>query len=163
MKSKEQILEDIFNQYYQVIYQFIILMTSSKEKAEALTQVVFEKANNELENYKEGYYRAWIFSIARSITYKYCRKSRIMNFFISIVHPGLKESVPEEINNMNVQTQFLYQNFLKIKIQYREIIILHKIIGYKIYEVASILGWKELKVKNTLNQALHNLKNKMNV
>lgn len=44
MVSSDQLLGDLFQEYSDLIYRFILLMVNSREEAEDLTQEVFIKA-----------------------------------------------------------------------------------------------------------------------
>lgn len=54
--------------------------------------------------------------------------------------------------------RILYLAIRKLKITYRDVIILRKIEGLSIEETSNILGRNEGKVKNTLKRALVALK-----
>lgn len=162
MESSEQVIEELFHHYSNLIYRFILLMINSKEEAEDLTQEVFIKAYKGLPNFKgDSSYKTWLYSIARNITYDHYRKKRTIRLLKEITHLERTEPIPEEIMEMKEQTQYLYRAIMELKLPYREIIILRKIKGYQISETAELLGWTEAKVKTTLHRALLALKTQL--
>jgi RNA polymerase sigma-70 factor, ECF subfamily len=163
MGRMDQLLEELFQDYSDLIYRFILLMVNSREEAEDLTQEVFIKAYKGLPNFKgESAYKTWLYSIARNLVYDHLRKKRTVAIFGDMFHSSDKKNpIPDEILEMKEKTQYLYQALFTLKLSYREIIILRKIKGYQINETAQILGWTEAKVKTTLFRALQALKKEL--
>ncbi|MGV3466849.1 MAG: RNA polymerase sigma factor [Heyndrickxia sp.] len=163
MEISDRLLGDLFHDYNDIIYRFILLMVNNREEAEDLTQEVFIKAYKGLVHFKgESSYKTWLYTIARNLVYDHLRKKRTIAIFGNVFHPtDQKNPLPEEILEMKETTQFLYQALFSLKASYREIIILRKIKGYQINETAEILGWTEAKVKTTLFRALQALKKEL--
>lgn len=57
--------------------------------------------------------------------------------------------------------QELYYAINKLKLNYREIIILRKIQFLSIEETSIVLGWSESKVKSTLQRAIEALRKEL--
>lgn len=163
MGLQDSVLEELFQQYSNLIYRYIFLMTKCKEEAEDLTQEVFINAYRGLTHYRgESSYKTWLYSIARNVIIDNYRKKRKINGLIDLPLPDQNQLVPEEILDRKEKAQILYRAIMELKFPYREIIILRKIKGYSIVETANILGCAEGKVKVTLHRALDRLKNKLN-
>ncbi|MBS4174604.1 RNA polymerase sigma factor [Bacillus sp. FJAT-49736] len=163
MESSDHLVDDLFHNYSDLIYRFILLMVNSREEAEDLTQEVFIKAFKGIRHFKgESSYKTWLYTIARNLIYDHLRKKRTVNFIGNMLHStDRKNPIPEEILEMKEKTQYLYQALFSLKTPYREIIILRKIKGYPIHETAEILGWTDAKVKTTLYRALQALKKEL--
>ena len=52
MVSSDQLLGDLFQEYSDLIYRYILLMVNNREEAEDLTQEVFIKAYKGLAHFK---------------------------------------------------------------------------------------------------------------
>jgi RNA polymerase sigma-70 factor, ECF subfamily len=165
MGLEETVLEELFQQYRNIIYRYILLMTKCKEEAEDLTQEVFINAYRGLTNYRgESSYKTWLYSIARNVIIDNYRKKRKINCLIDLdlSLSDQNQLVPEEVLDRKEKTQILYRAIMELKLPYREIIILRKIKGYSTVETADILGCAEGKVKVTLHRALQRLRDKLN-
>ena len=68
---------------------------------------------------------------------------------------------PHEWLMQQEDAKILYLAISKLKITYRDVIILRKIEGLSIEETCEVLGWNEGKVKNTLKRALVALKKQL--
>ncbi|MFJ7733637.1 RNA polymerase sigma factor [Lysinibacillus sp. NPDC097231] len=69
--------------------------------------------------------------------------------------------IPEQIVEMNFQTEQLYRAIQQLKPSYRHVIILRKLKEFSTAETSLILNWSESKVKMTLKRALVELKNEL--
>ncbi|WP_281349683.1 RNA polymerase sigma factor [Ornithinibacillus caprae] len=71
----EECIRSIYNDYYLDVYRFLISFTGDRNDAEDLTQEVFIRVLNSLENYNtDTKLKTWIFSIAKHVAIDHYRK-----------------------------------------------------------------------------------------
>ncbi|MEQ2527279.1 RNA polymerase sigma factor [Bacillaceae bacterium CLA-AA-H227] len=157
-----QDFDELYYQYSNKVYSYIFLLVRSKEVSEEITQDTFYKVYinfNSLQNDASIY--PWLIKIARNNVYDYFRKQKTkrllkLKLFNS---PDLNEvELPPDILIKEEKTRMLYEAIGKLPIKSQEILILRKIKGFSIKEVASILNVNEDKVKNTTKRAIESLK-----
>ncbi len=76
----------------------------------------------------------------------------------------LEQSIPHTPHQWLIQQEeakALYLAISKLKLAYRDVLILRKIECLSIQETCDVLGWNEGKVKNTLKRALLALKKQL--
>ena len=70
-------LATLFERHHRSVYQFILQITRHRAQSEDLVQDVFLRILRKAKSFRgEGSFRAWMFNIARNITFDYLRKSR---------------------------------------------------------------------------------------
>lgn len=75
--GSDQALTDLYNAYFERIYNFIFYRTSHKETAEDLTEDVFVKAFAKLRGLTEPKaFEGWLFQIARNKVIDYYRSKK---------------------------------------------------------------------------------------
>lgn len=133
-------------------------MVRKKELAEDLTQDTFIKVYRKLNLFKgESNLYTWVVQIARNTVFDYYRKNKIKEFFQ--FHKEEADYVtPQEILLKGEEVKRLYEAITNLKMEYKEVLILRKIKEFSIGETAEILGWNDVKVKNTTSRALAVLK-----
>ncbi|RBP03872.1 RNA polymerase sigma factor (sigma-70 family) [Rossellomorea aquimaris] len=62
--------------------------------------------------------------------------------------------LPEQIVEMNEESEELYKAIQQLKPTYKHVIILRKLKEFSTTETAHVLNWSESKVKMTLRRAL---------
>lgn len=69
-------LEDIFRDYSDFIYKYILSLCGNSDIADEITQQTFFKAMNSLKKFKgECDIRTWLCTIAKNTYFTYCKKS----------------------------------------------------------------------------------------
>ncbi|MFD1639597.1 RNA polymerase sigma factor [Evansella tamaricis] len=163
---KQVHLEELYENYSDAIYRFILLQIRDTQQAEDLTQEVFIRAYKGLEQFEgRSSYKTWLYTIARNTTHDYYRKKRPISFLPAFFQnqPEVTAMSPEELMEMGEGVKELYEALSKLKPSYREVIVLRQIKEFSIKETAEILGWSEAKVKSTTHRAFATLKKEMNV
>ncbi|QFT89685.1 RNA polymerase sigma factor SigX [Bacillus sp. THAF10] len=155
--------ESLYTDYSDKIYRFILLMVGNEEVAEDLTHDTFIRVENALHNYKgNASHYTWLVSIARNVTYDYWRRKKKIRFYSLTKSQEVPSTdVPEELLLKEEAVQELYYAINKLKLNYREIIILRKIQFLSIEETSIVLGWSESKVKSTLQRAIEALRKEL--
>jgi len=153
--------EKFYEDYSDSIYKYIFLLVGNKETAEDLTQETFYRGYNHFDTFNEqAQIQTWVRKIARNLVYDYYRRKRIIQFipFISKHDQRDKQLLPNEIIEKGEELVLLYNALSKLKLEYKEVLILRKIEGLSIKETAKTLGWTEAKVKNNTARAIQALK-----
>lgn len=157
-KQDPRIFEVLYERYYQRIYRFLALRTSSRELAEDLASETFLKAFKALEKFEpKRPFAAWIFTIARNLLIDTYRKSgRVvrMNEDLPMGYDaGIEEKVEKEL-----QRDALANSLSKLTDTEREIITLRISGDLSHQEIARVLGKSEAAVKMGYMRALNHLK-----
>ena len=106
--------------------------------------------------------KTWIFTITQNTTVDYLRKKNIFKYFKELTF-NIQDTqpLPDEVVQLNENEMQLYYALQKVKLDYRQVILLRKIKGFSTKETASILGWSESKVKTNLKRGLEQLKEQL--
>lgn len=149
-----------FQQVYQThnvaIYQYIFYLIQHKELAEDLTQETFYRAYKQFDTFREeADVKTWIKRIARNLVYDHFRRKQIVKF-IPFVHADdrVEKETPSDILERGEAVATLYETLKELKLPYRETIVLRKIDGLSVKEVADFLGCSEKQVTNNTARAL---------
>jgi RNA polymerase sigma-70 factor (ECF subfamily) len=157
---------DIFNTYQKPIYNYVLRMVRNNAIAEELTQEIFIKIYKNLSSFRgDSKISTWIYGIAtnscmdhfRSTDYKEGEKTGAIELDI----------LPEETNSDGIQRILsIEEDLIKSEMaecirdyieslsgDYRTVIVLHDLEGFKNREVARILGCSLETVKIRLHRA----------
>lgn len=155
--------EQLYIKYSDSVYNYIFLLVGNKEVSEDLTHDTFVKVKYSLNRFRgESSYYTWIYSVARNVTYDYIRRKKLIQFvpFLKFdVQSSLTSPADIVINKESVQE--LYFTIKRLKLAYREVIILRYIHELSIEETATILNWSLSKVKSKTFIAMRKLKEEL--
>jgi RNA polymerase sigma-70 factor, ECF subfamily len=155
-------INDWYSYYSNDIFRYAFFMIGERDQAKDILQETFIRAFIKYETFDGMNPKGWLFRIARNLTIDYIRKRKPISYLFNFM-PNLKstEKNPEEIVILNEIERLLYKSLNKIKLQYKDVIILRKIKGFSIAETAQILGWSENKVKVNLHRGMQTLKKEL--
>lgn len=162
MQQKQ--FEQFYEQYSDAIFKYIFMLVGKKETAEDFTQETFYRAYKQFETFQEqASIQTWLRKIARNLVYDHYRRKRIIQFipFLSQHEQQDTQLLPNEIVEKGEAIVAVYRALSKLKLEYKEVIILRKIEGLSIKETANLLGWTEVKVKNATACAMQALKKEL--
>ncbi|MDM5230314.1 RNA polymerase sigma factor [Lysinibacillus pakistanensis] len=154
--------EEQFYLHNQTIFKYLYYLLNDEKLAEDFTQETFMRFFKYRQTIKEGAELAWLRSTARNLAYDYYRRKRLIQFvpFLND-HEELEPNLPHQWLIQQEDAKKLYLAISKLKLTYRDVIILRKIEELSIQETCDVLGWNEGKVKNTLKRALVALKKQL--
>ncbi|KOS64016.1 RNA polymerase sigma factor [Lysinibacillus sp. FJAT-14222] len=154
--------EELFYLHNQTIFKYLYYLLNDEKLAEDFTQETFVRYFKYQQTIKEGAELAWLRRTARNLAYDHYRRKRLIQFvpFLNY-HEELEPTSPHQWLIQQEDAKMLYLAISKLKIAYRDVIILRKIEGLSIQETCDVLGWTEGKVKNTLKRALVALKKQL--
>ncbi|MDG5787348.1 RNA polymerase sigma factor [Evansella sp. AB-P1] len=155
--------EDLYFQYSDRIYSYILFMVGDKEIAEDLTQETFVKMYRNRDQFDgKSQFSTWVIRIARNCTIDYLRKQRPIYLWPFEKIGTITSAETVEMNvGKNETVQELYDHISSMKRSYKEVIVLRKIQELSVKETASILGWSEGKVKMMTHRAMEKLRLEM--
>jgi RNA polymerase sigma-70 factor, ECF subfamily len=158
---KEQI-NDWYHAYSNDIYNYIHFLIGDHEQAKDILQDTFLRAYSHYDSFRGDNVKGWLFRIARNIAIDDIRKKKPISYFLDSI-PLLKSSElsPEQSALLNESEQELYIALNKLKLAYRDVIVLRKIKEFSINETATILGWTENKVKVNLFRGMKALRKEL--
>jgi len=153
-------MERIYEQHQYAIFKYLFYLIGHEQVAEDLLQETFMRAFRSKETLRnEAATRTWLRKIARNLAYDYLRRKSLIQWL-----PFVNERHEQTINSalqfveQDEQTTALYEALQKLRVEYRDVLILRKIEECSIEETAHILGWNIHKVKNTQKQALKEMR-----
>lgn len=153
-------MNDIYNRYHRDVYHFALYYTNNKQEAEDITQETFIKIIRSYDCLKEPEkIKTWILSIARNTAMDLHRKKKFVSLFPNwVFEKGSDKDTPEERLIKKGDWDELQNALIKLKHQYRTVVILRGLKELSIKESAEILGCTEAKVRVDYHRALQLLK-----
>ncbi|MFA9557464.1 RNA polymerase sigma factor [Evansella sp. AB-rgal1] len=162
--DKKQIITNWFDEYGDDIYQFFVYRVGMKD-VEDLVQEVFIRALHHYESFQgNATPKSWLYSIARNLAIDEIRKKsrdRWKIFFVGEERKMDGIETPDDLLTRSEVNKELYKAIHKLKPSYRDVIILRGLKELSIQETATILDWKEEKVRLTYHRAKQTLKEKL--
>ena len=154
----------IYDTYVKEIYRFIYLKVASREEAEDLTHEVFIKIWQYVKNNTQAIknLRAFLYQTARHLTVDYYRKKKSIPLDESqLAQAADRQAVTVIEQQFDKQQKFenLEQALLKIKDQYREVLILKFTQDLSLSEIAKILNKSKGATRVLIHRALKELRN----
>ena len=165
--------QEIYTEFHPKILYYVSKLTGSHE-AEDISQEVFEKVNRRLDSFKgESKLSTWIFRIATNTALDKLRSSSYKHSF---KHKSLEDSaVKEDRNVWSSQTETHIEKKLirkemsecvreyidRLPPDYRTVLILSELEGFKNKEIAEILQISLDNVKVRLHRARTSLKQEL--
>lgn len=157
---------DIFNTYQKTIYNYVLRMVRNKDIAEELTQEIFIKTYKSLPSFRgDSKLSTWIYGIATNSCLDYFRTSE----FKKSEKTGaiILDILPEEVDSDGIKRILsIEEGLIKSEMaecirdyieslpgEFRTVIILHDLEGFKNREIAKILGCSLDTVKIRLHRA----------
>ncbi|MEN2768216.1 RNA polymerase sigma factor [Ornithinibacillus xuwenensis] len=159
---KKQQVNEWYHTYSNDVYHYSYFLIGDHEQAKDILQETYLRAYRKFDSFQGENVRGWLFRIARNLTIDDIRKKRPISYFLDSI-PILKstEKSPEQIAMLNESEQELYVALSKLKLSFRDVIVLRKIKEFSISETAEILGWSENKVKVNLFRGIKALRKEL--
>lgn len=150
-------MDRVYNDYYALIFKYILYLTADKELTHDLLQETFYRFYKNTRNVQQE--KALLIKIARNLVYDYYRKKRLLSFLPYQKDTRIDDKpLPEEIVERGEEIIALYKALQQIKLSYRETIVLRYIEDFSVKEVAIALNCSEIQVKNNTARGLKALR-----
>lgn len=180
LKSEEEMVKraqhdrqafgELYEIYYQRIFNFALKRTANVQLALDITSVTFLKALNQIKKYRwrDVPFGAWLYRIASNEVNDYYRREGGRMASIEQIS-GLADTsdYADEINHAEEELSrheeflMLHKKIAELPEMYQEVITLKFFEKKKIREMVKILGKKEGTIKSLLHRGLEKLKEKM--
>lgn len=156
-----QKIEDVYQQYANTVYRYLLYLTKNKELAEDLTQETFAVAVKRIGKFRgECKISVWLCQIAKYLWYKELKKKEKKKTFsleeLSQVVPQddmLEEKISEKEEKLS-----LYQKIETLSEQEKSIMYLRLAGDLNFVEIAQVLGKSPNWVRVTFYRAKEKLK-----
>lgn len=157
---------DIFKTYQKPIYNYVLRMVRNQDTAEELTQEIFIKTYKNLSSFRgESKLSTWIYGIATNTCLDHFRSSDFKKgektgAIILDVLPeeadseGIKKILSIDEGLIKTEMAECIRDYIEgLSKEYRTVIILHDLEGFKNREIAKLLGCTLDTVKIRLHRA----------
>ena len=154
-----QNMEEIYKEYFETIYKYLLCLTRNSDISEELTQETFLKAVKKIDSFKgECKISVWLCQIAKNLWFDYCKKNkRIINLEIGSFNIEEIELVDEKIIK-NEEKVLLYKKMQKLDSKTREVIYLRITGELSFKEISTILNKTENWARVTFYRGKNQLK-----
>jgi len=146
--SKEA-YKEIVEKYYKVVYRLAFRILQNSDDAEEITQSVFVKAYENLENYNPNYkFFSWLYRITVNETLNFSKKQSFtekINIEYSII-----DEKPDEIYDRSELGEKIQDALMELDMLYRLPVVLKHFLDYSYKELSYLLGIPEKTVKSRL-------------
>lgn len=148
-KKDDNALREVMALYKSQIFNYLHLMTSSREMAEELTQDTFVKVYFKAGSLKTENLKAWIYTIATNLARSEFRKKKLKSI-LSLAETG-ENIIPTESKPEN---PILYDQVLKsLPDKYRIPLVMKEAENFTYEEIAEITGKPVGTVKSLVFRA----------
>lgn len=157
MEEHKDTIATWYDEYSKSIFQYIYKIIQNAYQAEDLTQDTFIKTYDFL--CKDGgeviFPKTFLYRTGHNLTMDYLRKQKPLQYFkLQYINQTQCELNTESIVEIKEESKKIYEELAKLKLPYRQVLILRKVEQFSTRETAEILNWSESKVKSTLQRAL---------
>lgn len=152
-------ISQIFERYYQGIYQYLCYRIGDNTTAEDLTSEVFIHMVKGLSGYRyqKDCFQGWLFSIARNIAIDHFRKNRAHPLFPLEESLRSNDDPPEKTIEKRYTSEVLKAALGKLQPDQRDVIVLRIVVGLSLEETAQALRKSVDAVKGLQRRALTGL------
>lgn len=169
-KNSDNDFENIINQYLKPVYNFIFRIVGGRGEAEDITQETFVKVWKNLNKIDpKKNIKTWLFAIARNTAIDFLRKRKNILFSeldLSAQEDATKfeeklrdiEPLPDEIFMRKELGKELENVLLKIRPDWREIILLYYSENMTFKEISEVVNKPLNTVKSHHLRALHQIR-----
>lgn len=143
--------EDLYQQYYGLIYKFILKnVGGNTERAEELSQETFFQIFQSLHRYRgECNIKTWMCKIALNVIYKYFKKNPLtaqLDIILEAVEENVTVSGEEEyLRKEDIQN--LRKAIYKLRKKYRDVIIYRTYLQLSFKEISQTMNISESNAK----------------
>ena len=159
-QTDSEVFAQLYDRYVQRLYHYCYHRTNNVHEAEDLTAQTFLAALEALPNYRrDGYFAAWLFTIARNKAVDYYRRTPDVPLDESMAPPFQSDLAGEAETSQ--QKGILLRAIRSLKEDEQELIRLRYVAELSFAEIAKALHKSEGATKKMLYRLLAHLKSQM--
>lgn len=150
-------LEDLFYQYADDVFTFLVYLLNDHALAEDVTQETFIKAMRSLERGSQiNRPKPWLLQIARRTAIDVLKQNK-RTATLAMENVG---DIPDErhetekVAESSVTVDELLSVFEEMKPEYRQVVVCRAVMDMTSEDTAKVLGWTANHVRVTLHRAL---------
>jgi RNA polymerase sigma-70 factor (ECF subfamily) len=157
INGDRQAFEDLLNRYERIVYNAAYRMLNSSDDASDVTQTVFLKVFEHLDQYDPRHrFFSWIYRITMNESINWLKKSNRTEPLVGET-PDNAHSPEAEAGNEQL-SEDMQAALMAISTDYRTVIVLKHVLGCSYREISDILEIPEKTVKSRLYSARQLLK-----
>ena len=160
---KKDVLEVLYQKYYNVAYLYTLSLCKNKETAEDIASDAFEKAYLTLnDQHKE--FKFWLLLVCKNLWIDRLRRKKYVSDQVleEMIVPDLQHN-PEKQLMAAERKRLLYEVMLELPQRYREVLALHYFAGLPLTKIEKIMNLSSSNVKTLAHRARTKLKQKLEV
>ncbi len=156
-------LEELYNQYADKLFRFLLLRVGSRAEAEDLVAMAFERVLQRIDTFKGtsvASFSAWIYQVARNLLVDHYRRKQKMDISPLESHQATiadKAPGPHRHVESSETAQSLYTAISSLTPIQQQVVILKFFEGMTNAEIAAVVGKSEGAVKSLQHRALASL------
>ena len=148
----------IYEIFFQKIFQFIYFRVSHKEIAEDLTEEVFLKAHSKITNLESiASFTGWLYQIARNAVIDYYRSKKLTVNLADVENTLEYETNIVDLVNLGYQQASLLNLIKELSTQEQSVIKMKFLEDLDTAEIAQILNQSEVNIRVIQHRALTKL------
>lgn len=163
-RGRKAALIEIYMQNYDPIYKFIYFRVLDESLAQDLTSEVFVRMVARIQSfsYRQQSILAWLYTIARNLMIDHFRVQGKQTKLPLSEKMASNGRSPDELIYLRLTQQQLAQAMTCLTDEQHQVILLRFVDGYRLKEVAQLLGKSEGAVKAMQHRALAALRRMLN-
>lgn len=152
-------MSDLMDVYGQGIWSYVFSITKDGTTTDDISQEVFIQAFQHLHRFRnESSVKTWLYAIAKNKCKDHFRSAFVRRVTISNrIESPPGESV-EDVVMQSMQRNAVWEALLKLKQQYREVVILHTKEDMTFKEVGDVMGLSESTARVKYHRAVRQLR-----
>lgn len=164
LAGDEAAIEALVRQYEGGVFRLALSALSDPIEAREIAQETFIAALKSLRGYREGSFKAWLFTIALNLSRSRLRKrkslERLKNTLTSLLRLDLqqRQALPEDILIQNEKERLIWQTLSAMDDKHRLPLVLRYYNDLSVTEIAEMLGLPEGTVHSRLHTARERLR-----
>ena len=149
VSGDRQAFETLLAKYEKPVFNAAYRMLNSPEDARDVTQTVFLKAYERLDQYDPKYrFFSWIYRIAINESINCLKKQNRLESLSG--EPVSEDGGPDVATSDAQQTERIQSALMNIKPEYRSVLVLRHFLDCNYFEISQILDIPEKRVKSRL-------------
>lgn len=145
----------LFESYADTVYRFSCCVLPNPTEAEDAVQEIFMRAFRSWDTFQgRSDAKTWLLSIARNYLYDRLRKQQREK---QLLHEVASEAKVDRQLGFHPDIE-MEELLLKLKLSYRQVLILRYVQDMTTEEIAVSLGWSPAKVRTNLHRAVKTLR-----